>query len=144
MCSCNPSFVTNVSGQIRQPNPRGEDDDGDSSSDDESEENEEEEEDLKTVGDDDDDRRLEVLRIFLSNVKKMPDLFDDEDFKAISKEIKRVESSKKRIWKKQCMERLKILSEYERVLKLQKFHPALSDFFIAKHRKMQRMIASLK
>ena len=30
MCSCRPSFVTNVSGQIRQPNPRGEDDEGDS------------------------------------------------------------------------------------------------------------------
>ncbi len=107
-------------------------------------EEEEDDEDLKTVGEDDDDRRLEVLRLFLSNVKKMPELFDDEDFKAISKEIKRVETSKKRLWKKQCRERLKILSEYERVLRLQKFHPALSDFFVSKHRKMERMIASLK
>ena len=113
--------------------------------DDNSENAEEEEEDeLHTVDDDDDERRLEVLRLFLEQIQKEENLFDEDDCAAVKKEIKRMENSKRRLWKKQSNDRLKILSEYERVLKLSKFHPSLSDFFIKKHKKMERMIASLR
>ena len=55
-----------------------------------------------------------------------------------------MEKSKKRLWKKQSRERLKVLSEFERILKMKKNHPVLSDYFVSKHLKMQRMIASLR
>lgn len=117
---------------------------GEESDTDRSESSEEKEDELRTVGEDDDDRRMEVLRMFLHHIKKLDSLFDEEDQKAIEKEIHRMEHSKKRIWKKQCRDRLKVLSEYERVLGLQKNHPSLSNFFVSKHKKMERMIASLK
>ena len=104
---------------------------------------EKDDEDLKTVPEDDDERRLEVLKIMLTDIQSNQ-LFDKEDAKAILKEIKKMENSKKRLWRKQCKDRLKVLSEYERVLKLHKHHPELSNFFVSKHRKMERMVASLK
>lgn len=107
------------------------------------EEEEEEDDELHTVDDDDDERRIEVLRIFLEQIQES-EIFDEDDCAAVKKEIKRMENSKRRLWKKQSNDRLKILSEYERVLKLSKFHPSLSDFFIKKHKKMERMIASLR
>jgi len=98
---------------------------------------------LSVVDEDDEERRLEVLRIFQMRLEKMPDLFDETDIKAIGKEIHRLENSKKRLWKRQCRERLKVLSEFERVLGLRKNHPKLNDFFVNKHRKMERMISKL-
>ena len=104
---------------------------------------EEKADDLQTVDEEDDERRIEVLRIFKKEVQAKKDLFDDSDVQAIEAEIKRMEKSKKRLWKKQCVDRLRVLSHYERVLKLSKNHPSLNKYFVGRHREMQKMIADL-
>ena len=62
-----------------------------------SEEEEEEEEDenideIRTVGEDDDERRLEVLRIFLSNIKKMPTYLTMTIMRRLKRRLKRWKS----------------------------------------------------
>ena len=125
---------------VSQMSTEGDNEDGTENGESEEEDDDDE---LHTVDDDDDERRLEVLKIFLTQIQES-EIFDDDDCAAVKKEIKRMENSKRRLWKKQSNDRLKILSEYERVLKLSKFHPSLSNFFIKKHKKMERMIASLR
>ena len=59
-------------------------------------------------------------------------------------EIRSIEQSKRRIWRQRADARLKILADFERVLRLSRHHKKLSDFFVKKHRKMEKMIANLK
>ena len=99
---------------------------------------------IRTVEGDDEERRIEVLKLFLAKIQSMESLFDSDDVDAIEREIRKMESSKKRIWKKQARERLKVLSEFERILEMKRYHKHLSDFFVNKHIKQQRMIASLR
>ena len=95
-----------------------------------------------TVATDDQTTRLDLLRE-LADEMRASEIFDEEDVEAVENEFRRIEGDMKRVWKQKCMQRLKVLSQYDNRLKFSKHHPELNRYFVEKQRKMISMVESI-
>lgn len=89
----------------------------------------------------DGDGRLSLLQKMRTRMR-LSDLFDEDDLAAVDDEMARVVEQEKNSLRTKIKERLRILTKYDRHLRMSDHHPHLNDFFVRKQLQMQKLASA--